>query len=180
MKGAGQSFNTTPEGSTTQYLRSLVPKTILLMVFGTRVLKYWVLGRSGYPFSRRHALESLHPRRAPGLCGGAGVASALPALFGASAPSTRNCHLASCLVKALLFQQMNPQACQGLCEPVDLPDLSGIEGTMADRAILALEEHEEPVTSESPARQAGVLAVDFTIQILPSFSLFIRFRQPFF
>ena len=36
-----------PEGPSTQYLRSLVPKTILLMVFGTRVLKYWVLGPSG-------------------------------------------------------------------------------------------------------------------------------------
>ena len=36
-----------PEGPSTQYLRFLVPKTILLMVFGPRVLKYWVLGPSG-------------------------------------------------------------------------------------------------------------------------------------
>ena len=36
-----------PEGPSTQYLRTLVPKTIPLMVFGTRVLKYWVLGPSG-------------------------------------------------------------------------------------------------------------------------------------
>ena len=35
-----------PEGPSTQYLRFLVPKTILLMVFGTRDLKYWVLGPS--------------------------------------------------------------------------------------------------------------------------------------
>ena len=37
-----------PEGPSTQYLRTLVPKTIALMVFGTRVLKYWVLGPSGF------------------------------------------------------------------------------------------------------------------------------------
>ena len=35
------------EGPSTQYLRTLVPNSILLMVFGTRVLKYWVLGPSG-------------------------------------------------------------------------------------------------------------------------------------
>ena len=34
-------------GPSTQYLRTLGPKTMLLMVFGTRVLKYWVLGPSG-------------------------------------------------------------------------------------------------------------------------------------
>ena len=39
------SSNTFSGGPSTQYLRFLVPKTILLMVFGTRVLKYWVLGR---------------------------------------------------------------------------------------------------------------------------------------
>ena len=32
----------------TQYLRTLVPRTIPLMVFGIRVHKYWVLGPSGY------------------------------------------------------------------------------------------------------------------------------------
>ena len=36
-----------PEGPSTQYLRTLVPKTIPLMVFGTKGLKYWVLGPSG-------------------------------------------------------------------------------------------------------------------------------------
>ena len=36
------------EGPSTQYLRTLVPKSTTLMVFGTRVLKYWVLGPSGY------------------------------------------------------------------------------------------------------------------------------------
>ena len=36
-----------PEGPSAQYLRLLVPETILGMVFGTRVLKHWVLGPSG-------------------------------------------------------------------------------------------------------------------------------------
>ena len=35
------------EGPSTQHLRTLVPKTIPLMVFGTRVLKFWELGPSG-------------------------------------------------------------------------------------------------------------------------------------
>ena len=34
-----------PEGPSTQYLRTLVPKTIPPMAFGIRVLRYWVLGR---------------------------------------------------------------------------------------------------------------------------------------
>ena len=40
-----------PEGPSTQYLRALVPKAINGMVFGTRVLKYWVLGPSWYEVS---------------------------------------------------------------------------------------------------------------------------------
>ena len=36
------------EGPSTQYLRSLVSKTIPLIVFGTIVVKHWVLGPSGY------------------------------------------------------------------------------------------------------------------------------------
>ena len=36
-----------PEGPSTQCLRLLVPKTIPLMLLGTRILKYWVLGPSG-------------------------------------------------------------------------------------------------------------------------------------
>ena len=36
-----------PEGPSTQYLRTSVPKPIPLMVFGTKGLKYWVLGPSG-------------------------------------------------------------------------------------------------------------------------------------
>ena len=36
-----------PEGPHTQYLGTLVPKTIPLMALGIRVLKYWVLGPSG-------------------------------------------------------------------------------------------------------------------------------------
>ena len=37
-----------PEGPSTQYLRTLVPKTIKGIVCGTRDLKHWVLGLSGY------------------------------------------------------------------------------------------------------------------------------------
>ena len=40
---------TFPECPSTQHLRTLVPKTIpLVMVFGTRVLKYWALGPAGF------------------------------------------------------------------------------------------------------------------------------------
>ena len=38
---------THPEGPSTQYLKSLVPNTIESMAFGTRNLKYWLLGSSG-------------------------------------------------------------------------------------------------------------------------------------
>ena len=41
------SPNKDPEGPSTQYIRTLVPKTIKGMDFGTRILKYWVLGPSG-------------------------------------------------------------------------------------------------------------------------------------
>ena len=37
-----------PEGPSTQYFGTLVPNTIPSMVFGTIVLKYWVLGPSGF------------------------------------------------------------------------------------------------------------------------------------
>ena len=43
--GSKASYNL--EGPSTQYLRTLVPKAIEGMVFGIRVLKYWVLGPSG-------------------------------------------------------------------------------------------------------------------------------------
>ena len=36
-----------PEGPSNQDIRTLVPKAIKGMVFGTRVLIYWVLGPSG-------------------------------------------------------------------------------------------------------------------------------------
>ena len=36
-----------PEGPSPQCLMFLVPETMLLMVFGTRDHKYWVLGPSG-------------------------------------------------------------------------------------------------------------------------------------
>ena len=39
-----------PEGPSTQYLRTLAPKAIKGMVFGTIVLKYWVLGPSGFAY----------------------------------------------------------------------------------------------------------------------------------
>ena len=42
------SATTTPEGPSNQYSRTLVPKAMNGIVFGTRVLKYWVLGPSGY------------------------------------------------------------------------------------------------------------------------------------
>ena len=41
-----------PEGESTQYLKTLVLKTMPLMVFGNRILKYWVLGPSGKSFFR--------------------------------------------------------------------------------------------------------------------------------
>ena len=43
-----------PEGPSTQYLRTLVPKAIKGMVFGTRVLTYWVLGPSGSETLQAH------------------------------------------------------------------------------------------------------------------------------
>ena len=46
----GSGYNTGPSlilGASTQYLRTLVPKTRPLVVFGSRDLKYWVLGPSG-------------------------------------------------------------------------------------------------------------------------------------
>ena len=38
---------TSPKGPSTQYRRTLVPKTLPLMAFGTRVLEDWVLGPLG-------------------------------------------------------------------------------------------------------------------------------------
>ena len=43
----GSEEDYSPEGPSTQYLRTLVPQTIFQMVFGTRVLKYAILGPSG-------------------------------------------------------------------------------------------------------------------------------------
>ena len=47
-EASGRSVVSIPEGPSTQYVRTLVPKAMKRMVFGTRVLKYWVLGSSGY------------------------------------------------------------------------------------------------------------------------------------
>ena len=47
QNGRALKRNQNPEGPSTQYLRLLVPKTILFMVFGTRELKCEVLGPSG-------------------------------------------------------------------------------------------------------------------------------------
>ena len=58
MQAAGQPL---PEGPSTQYLRTLVPKTIPLVVFGTRVLKYWLLGPSG-SVRRLHKSEWIRTR----------------------------------------------------------------------------------------------------------------------
>ena len=41
-----------PEGPSTQHVRTLVPKTVKGMVSGTGVLKYWVLGPSGFGMLR--------------------------------------------------------------------------------------------------------------------------------
>ena len=49
-----------PQGPSTQYLRTLVPKTMYGMAFGTRVLKKWVRAPSGlgHPLAQRsHILE---------------------------------------------------------------------------------------------------------------------------
>ena len=48
---AGKTF---PEGPSTQYLRSLVQKTIKGMALGTKVHKYWYLYRLGIG-STQHA-----------------------------------------------------------------------------------------------------------------------------
>ena len=55
-----------PEGPSIQYLRLLVSKTILFMAFGTRDLKYWVLGPSGVDNSRRHRENLFDPHRHEG------------------------------------------------------------------------------------------------------------------
>ena len=44
LGGFPGKVRTHPEGPSTHHLRFLVPKTVLSMVFGTRDLKYWVLG----------------------------------------------------------------------------------------------------------------------------------------
>ena len=46
-----------PEGPSTQHLRTLVPNTIKGMVFGTRILKYCVLGPSGLSISQAAGSE---------------------------------------------------------------------------------------------------------------------------
>ena len=52
-----------PAGPRTHCLRTPVPNTIPLMVFGTRVLKYWVLGPSGEAFRAgvRRVTSLCHP-----------------------------------------------------------------------------------------------------------------------
>ena len=47
-----RSYFVLPKGPSTQYSRTLVPKAMPFMVFGTRVLKYWVLGPSGTCYFR--------------------------------------------------------------------------------------------------------------------------------
>ena len=50
-----------PEGPGTQYFRTLVLKTIPLMVFGIRVLKYWLLGSSRLAWRLHHRLSFVKP-----------------------------------------------------------------------------------------------------------------------
>ena len=47
--------HSSPEGPSTQYLRFLVPKTILLLVFGTGDLKHCVIGPSGKDMAHKPA-----------------------------------------------------------------------------------------------------------------------------
>ena len=47
QKSLRGDYTRVPEGPSTQYLRFLVPKTTLLMIYGTRELKHWVLGPWG-------------------------------------------------------------------------------------------------------------------------------------
>ena len=56
--GSFQNWHLFPEGQGTQHLRSLLPKTIPLMVVETRVLIYWVLGPPGFT-SFQHLLAVL-------------------------------------------------------------------------------------------------------------------------
>ena len=49
-----------PESPSTQYLRFLIPETILLMVVGTKDLKYWVLGLSGFGFGMELESATAH------------------------------------------------------------------------------------------------------------------------
>ena len=57
-----------PEGPSTQYIRTLVPKAIKGRVFGTRVLKCWVLGPCGY-WSSWAFVGASRARNPPRSCG---------------------------------------------------------------------------------------------------------------
>ena len=52
-----------PQGPSTQYLRTLIPKAIKGRVFGTRVLKRWVLGPSALCSASTLADYGLPPQR---------------------------------------------------------------------------------------------------------------------
>ena len=56
-------FKEYPEGPSTQYSRTLVPKAIKGMVFGTRVLTYWALGPSGIARLATEVKAGGRPRR---------------------------------------------------------------------------------------------------------------------
>ena len=55
-KNQGNRKDPYPEDPSTQYLRTLVAKPIKGMVFGTRILKYWVLGPLGH--KNQHYVET--------------------------------------------------------------------------------------------------------------------------
>ena len=61
LDGLFWTLESVPEGPSTQYLRLLAPKTIPLVVLGTRDLKYWVLGPSGCGVSLNFGLLQLEP-----------------------------------------------------------------------------------------------------------------------
>ena len=57
MEGCQQTYHNYPEGPSTQYLRTLIPKIIKSMVFGARNLKYWILGPSGLSYKQGATVE---------------------------------------------------------------------------------------------------------------------------
>ena len=62
-----------PEDRSTQYLRTLAPKAMKSLVFGTRVLKHWVLDPLGIPGPQEFANEPRRPLLHRLLCSTVGT-----------------------------------------------------------------------------------------------------------